>query len=170
MSICEKKQENSGVPQGTFAKRQRIVRDEGEETFYDLNDLVIGGTLDIYGRTFFITDCNNSTRKYLHDVVGRSEEELHPMPGEEDVYTTMRAEFMSRETGRDDSVAHNIRKNPMKVRLGEGGRRPNPPQQPTLILILTSPSLRSPLLSGLRRSSARKYREQRNPRRLLGVR
>ncbi|GMH49726.1 hypothetical protein TL16_g00594 [Triparma laevis f. inornata] len=115
MSICEKKQENSGVPQGTFAKRQRIVRDEGEETFYDLNDLVIGGTLDIYGRTFFITDCNNSTRKYLHDVVGRSKEELHPMPGEEDVYTTMRAEFMSRETGRDDSVAHNIRKNPMKV-------------------------------------------------------
>ena len=46
--------------------------------------------------------------------MGRSEEELRPVPGEEDVYTTMRAEFMSRETGRDDTVAHNIRKNPMK--------------------------------------------------------
>ena len=64
--------------------------------------------------SIFITDCNESTRRYLRETCGRSEEELRPIGGEEDVYTTLRAEFMSRETGRDDSVAHNIRKNPMK--------------------------------------------------------
>ena len=64
--------------------------------------------------SLFVTDCNESTRRYLRDVIGRPEEELRPVAGEEDVYTTMRAEFMSRETGRDDTVAHNIRKNPMK--------------------------------------------------------
>ena len=115
IQIVEKKVENSGVPQGTFAKRQRLPRSVEDEIFYDLNDLKLGSTLNVFGRVLFITDCNVSTRKYLAEVVGRDEAELRPVPGEEDVYTTMRAEFMSRETGRDDTVAHNIRKNPMKV-------------------------------------------------------
>ena len=115
ISIVERKVENSGVPQGTFAKRHNIVKNEADETYYNLKDIVIGETIDVYGRSIFITDCNNSTRRYLVDKCGKTMEELVPRPGEDDVYTVMRQEFMSRETGRDEGVAHNIRTNPMKV-------------------------------------------------------
>ena len=50
ISVCEKKVENSGVPQGTFAKRHRIVMNEAEEKFYNLQDLVLGGLIEVYGR------------------------------------------------------------------------------------------------------------------------
>jgi hypothetical protein len=115
ISIVERKIENSGVPQGTFAKRHAIVKSVEDETYYTLDDLNLGQTIDVYGRRFFITDCNNSTRRFLATECGRDEAQLTPVPGEDDVYTAMRAEFMSRETGRDEGVAHNIRKNPMKV-------------------------------------------------------
>jgi len=121
IEIVEKKVENSGVPQGTFAKRQRVIKDELADTYMTFDDIQLGGTLSVYGRKMFITDCNASTRNWLRDS-GRPDEELIPVPGEEDLYTTMRAEFMSRETGRDETVAHNIRKNPMQefaeARLG----------------------------------------------------
>jgi hypothetical protein len=113
ISIVERKVENSGVPQGTFAKRGRMTKSLENETFYNLEDLQIGHTIQVYGRKLFITDCNASTRRYLVEQCGRDSSFLSPVAGEEDMYTTMRAEFMSRETGRDDTVVHNIMKNPM---------------------------------------------------------
>ncbi|GMH73724.1 hypothetical protein TrRE_jg8519 [Triparma retinervis] len=114
IQIVEKKSENSGCPQGNFANRQRLPKDMANEIYFNLDDLNLGNTLDVFGRVLFITDCNVSTRKYLRDVIGRPEEQLRPVAGEEDVYTAMRKEFMSRETGRDEGVSHNIRNNPMK--------------------------------------------------------
>jgi len=61
IEIVEKKVENSGVPQGTFAKRQRIIKDELSDTYMDFGDIQLGGTLEVYGRKMFVTDCNNST-------------------------------------------------------------------------------------------------------------
>lgn len=50
ISVCEQKVENSGVPQGTFAKRQRIALNEADEKFYELEDIKLGGTMEVYGR------------------------------------------------------------------------------------------------------------------------
>ena len=102
--IVEKRVENSGVPQGTFAKRQRIIKDALSDTYMTYDDIQLGGTLSVYGRNMFVTDCNASTRAWLSKS-GRPDELLVPVAGEEDLYTTMRAEFMSRETGRDETVS-----------------------------------------------------------------
>jgi hypothetical protein len=115
MQIVERKMENSGVPQGNFMKRHRVPKDDDPsepDAFYTLDDLTLGATISIYGRTFHIIDCNKSTRDYLASV-GK---DVGPSVGwPDDKYEKDRATMMSRETGQDPNVKHNVRKNPMKL-------------------------------------------------------
>jgi len=112
IEIIEHKQENSGIPQGKFVKRHRIPKES--DSFFSLEDFALDKLITFYGRTFHITDANNSTRKYLEEVCGRD-----PLPAAipfpYDVYEADRKAFMSRETGMDPTVSHNILKNPMKI-------------------------------------------------------
>ena len=66
IQIVERKQENSGVPQGNFMGRHQVPKDE--DTFFGLSDLVIGSTITLYGRTYHIIDANPSTLAYLDKV------------------------------------------------------------------------------------------------------
>lgn len=111
MQITELKMENSGVPQGNFLKRHR-VRKEEEDCFYTLDDLRIGKTIELYGRVFQIVDASKATVAYL---AARGVEMDAPQPFPVDEYEATRNAIMSRETGGDANVSHNIRKNPMKI-------------------------------------------------------
>lgn len=115
MQIVERKQENSGVPQGNFMKRHRVPKEDDPsepDAFFTLQDMRIGATIPVYGRVFHIVDCNKSTHEYFKDSLGV---DLGPsIPWPSDQYEADRAEMMSRETGMDPNVKHNIRKNPMK--------------------------------------------------------
>ncbi|KAK2957470.1 putative flagellar protofilament ribbon protein rib74 [Blattamonas nauphoetae] len=73
ISINEHKQENSGIPQGTFLKRHRVPRDENHPEYgtITIDDLDIGKDIDIYGRIVHLTDANASTREYLFSQYGR---------------------------------------------------------------------------------------------------
>lgn len=113
MQINERKQENSGVPQGNFMKRHRVPYEGEEEGTVGLDDLLVGGTIDLYGRTYHIVGCNGSTRDYYEKYKGVVLDDNFDYPP--DKYEEDRREFMSRETGMDPSVSHNIKKNPMKV-------------------------------------------------------
>mmetsp|Transcript_4152 Transcript_4152/g.13001 ORF Transcript_4152/g.13001 Transcript_4152/m.13001 type:complete len:134 (+) Transcript_4152:768-1169(+) len=85
-----------------------------------------------YGRTFHINGCNESTRAFLHNTRGvePSSDSLPPVDRYEMERCVLRVhdrdmmrgnvlrfrrDLMSRETGKDPSVSHNIQKNPMKV-------------------------------------------------------
>jgi len=61
--ITEKKQDNSGIPQGTLIRRHRFPGPTGG--FLSPEDLVVGGHLNIYGRTIRIVDADVYTREYF---------------------------------------------------------------------------------------------------------
>lgn len=118
MEIFENKYENAGYPQGKFVIRHNIPNGE---SFYTIDDVNVGGEITIYGRTFFIIGASASTRKFMDEVLGRPQ--IPDMEIPKDTYEEYRRERMSRETGCDPTVSHNIRKNPSttfhEARLGK---------------------------------------------------
>lgn len=109
IQINELKMENSGVPQGNFMTKHQVPKDE--DSFLSLEDFEIGGMLTIYGRTFHIIDANEAAKQTLADM-GKDVSMVSDYPP--DSYETYRMAVMTRETGKDPSVSHKIRKNPMK--------------------------------------------------------
>jgi len=118
MEIFENKYENAGYPQGKFVIRHNIPKDD---TFYTIDDINVGGEISIYGRTFYIIGASSSTRRFMDEVIGRQQEPNMDYPM--DTYEEYRRERMSRETGCDPTVKHNITKNPStqfhEARLGK---------------------------------------------------
>lgn len=69
--ITENKQENSGVPQGTFLKRQMVLKTGlpiGEQAALDTDDFRVGETVNIYGRNFMLTDADQYTREFYSNL------------------------------------------------------------------------------------------------------
>ena len=105
MHISEPKVENSGIPQGerkgtVFLKRHRVPKEEGG--FYGVHDLTVGKTLAVYGRVFLLTDCDNFTRTFLHNL-GIEVPESLDMPT--DPYTSTR-EDMKQQIMRNQKYFH----------------------------------------------------------------
>ena len=94
VAVHEHKEENSGLPQGTFIKRHIIPG-------LSLEDLQVGADVTIYARTFHVNDANASTRAFLGAAAP-----AEPFP--EDKYTQVRAAKMQRETGADGSVYRGV--------------------------------------------------------------
>jgi hypothetical protein len=59
VQVNEPKEENSGIPQGSFIKRHHIPKGRGE--FYTVVDFGLGSDLSFYGRTYRIVDCDAFT-------------------------------------------------------------------------------------------------------------
>ena len=105
--IIEHREENSGIPQGTFVKRHRIPKPSGEP--YDWTDLVIGGEVTIYGRTLRIVDCDAFTRGF-YSTQGFEQGPPEDYPSDE--YSTMRATMTA---GRADAAGgFGTKSNPLK--------------------------------------------------------
>jgi Ca2+-binding EF-hand superfamily protein len=111
LQISEPKQENSGIPQGTFVRRHKIHSPNPDKEYMDSNDLVVGQNVTIYGRTFYIVDCDEWTRRTLESS-GIAVPEAQPYPV--DPYSKARSEFEQRETGADQTVYRGAVNNPMK--------------------------------------------------------
>lgn len=79
ISIVEKPQMNSGIPQGKLVKRSVILRPDGFT--FNLDDFHVNETVVIFGRTYVIVDCDEFTRKYLNSI-GRDEAEGVEMPND----------------------------------------------------------------------------------------
>ena len=105
MHVSEPKIENSGIPQGerkgtVFLKRHRVPKTEGG--FYSVADLNVGGTIDLYGRVFLITDADNFTRTFLKNL-GIEVPEPAEVPS--DPYTSTRTE-MKQQIVRNQKYFH----------------------------------------------------------------
>ncbi len=62
-------QENSGLAQGTFLKRHRVPRTDGDKApgrpqFMTWEDLKVGEEVTIYSRKMIIVDCDAFTREF----------------------------------------------------------------------------------------------------------
>ncbi len=64
ISIMEPPQENSGIPQGRFVKRQRLAKNDHGD-YWHWKDFNVGMNLTIYGKVIHIYDCDKWTEVYL---------------------------------------------------------------------------------------------------------
>ena len=87
--ILEVNEPNSGRdPFPKFVKRAPLSNTRVESdalgptksyTHYTAKDLMVGRTITVYNREFFIHDCDDFTRQYYIEQLGVSEEELSPI-------------------------------------------------------------------------------------------
>ena len=84
IEICEPSVLNSGLSQGKVLKRHQVPKPEADGSFatagplktgpnkgvpiYTPTDFHAGATLNIYNRNYHITDCDDSTRKFLAEL------------------------------------------------------------------------------------------------------
>ncbi|KAM5164320.1 EF-hand domain-containing protein 1 [Mantella aurantiaca] len=88
ISVVEPPVENSGIPQGTFIKRQRHPKNDNGDP-YHWKDLNVGLNITLYGRTFRIISCDQFTKDFLES----EGIELNPTEGiPTDPYTELRKE------------------------------------------------------------------------------
>lgn len=65
VQILERREENSGIPQGAYLRRHRIAKTGTE--FFNENDFQIGRAVRIYGSTFNIVDADPFTRTFMKE-------------------------------------------------------------------------------------------------------
>ena len=107
--LNEHKIENSGIPQGTFVKRHLCPKGDGGNVTF--NDLVIGGNVNLYGRTFRIVSCDAATRAW-YEAKDIPQPENIGFP--DDAYTSLRETVKVRDTGADSEVFRGKKSNPLK--------------------------------------------------------
>ncbi|KAM9316086.1 EF-hand domain-containing protein 1 [Gastrophryne carolinensis] len=86
MAVVEPPVENSGIPQGTFIKRQRHPKNDHGDP-YHWKDLNVAINVTLYGRTFRIVSCDHFTQNFLEsEGIELNPPELIPT----DPYTNLR--------------------------------------------------------------------------------
>jgi hypothetical protein len=65
MTVVEKPQANAGMTQGTIVKKAYVLKPDG--TPYTQEDLHVGESIVVYGREYFIIDCDAFTREYMNN-------------------------------------------------------------------------------------------------------
>jgi len=110
--IIEKKQDNSGIPQGQMIRRHRFPGPNGG--YLNWSDLQVGMELAIYGRTFFIFDCDPWTREYFSS---QGLEQGFAQGPEQDTFGASRSQMQ--EVG-PPGVPRTHEKNYREVQLGGG--------------------------------------------------
>lgn len=84
--ISELKQENSGMAQGLYLKRQKVPM-HTEDRFIEWNDIGVNKTLTIHGQEFKVDSCDTHSRQFF-ERQGVQLEENQPSPL--DFYTVKR--------------------------------------------------------------------------------
>eukprot|EP00759_Apiculatamorpha_spiralis_P015550 PhF_6_TR2223/c1_g1_i1/m.3720 len=80
------KSTNSGIHSGPTLKRQRVKKSDG--SFINAQDFNVGENVLIYGRVYRVVSCDDTTRRYLTDVIGY--DVPAPLDFPEDQYDTYR--------------------------------------------------------------------------------
>jgi hypothetical protein len=63
LQILEPREKNSGIPQGTFLRRHRAKKDD--DMYVTVGDFKVGGEFTVYGRTYYLLDCDQFTREFM---------------------------------------------------------------------------------------------------------
>lgn len=83
ISICEPKQLNSGIPQGTFMRRQNVPSPNEPRRFTNANDFRVGSYIEIYGKNILLCDCDANTRNFYSHI---GIEQPGPISADTDVF------------------------------------------------------------------------------------
>lgn len=78
MCVCEPRQKNSGLQQGTVVRRHMIPKAEGGG-FFSQKDLACRSTISIYSHSYRIYDCDEFTRSY-YEQTGKAQPPSEALP------------------------------------------------------------------------------------------
>lgn len=102
--VTEKKQDNSGMPQGRLIRRHRLPFGD---RFLQWQDLMINSSVEVYGRIIHISDCDPFTRRY-YESHGIEMATSHPLP-EDDFAKTQQSLKAEKKLGPPKSFESNYR-------------------------------------------------------------
>jgi uncharacterized protein YdcH (DUF465 family) len=77
ISISEEKEVNSGIVQGPFLRRGKVLKDEYSS--YGQKDLYVGADIYVYGKYIKLYDCDEYSREY-YDGIGISQPSRQEIP------------------------------------------------------------------------------------------
>ena len=79
IQVVEPRTKNAGYNQGIIINRHRIPRSKPyDDTFYSIEDFNLQKELELYGKRFKITDCDQFTRNFLTKLGVRVLDPLEP--------------------------------------------------------------------------------------------
>lgn len=107
MNVNEPRIQNSGIPQGTLVRRQRVPKSPGSTTeFFGLVDLKLGATLHIFGKALTLTSMDRDSQNMMVQlgIMTREEAgEVYPTPGDrfEEMRTVLDTKTVNRKAAQD---------------------------------------------------------------------
>ncbi len=107
--ITEVKQVNSGTPQGTFLKRQMVLKSgvpAAEQTALSIEDFKVGESINIYGRNFKMVDCDKYTREFYENL-GYEQGEPEEVPVDQFAKSKIKPK-MKKDTAMLDFLEHSL--------------------------------------------------------------
>ncbi|CAD8191366.1 unnamed protein product [Paramecium octaurelia] len=107
LSITEPKQENSGVPQGAFLKRQKVLRADDSKTFILPEDFRINQDIIIFGKTIRLYDCDQYTREF-YELQGIPQEASFVPQSDSFETKTMTKFIPQKDTVMKDYLEHKL--------------------------------------------------------------
>ena len=108
VSIIDIKQENSGIPQGSFLKKGKVYKEDG--SLYKYTDFVVGKDVLIYGKVIRIYDCDSYTRDFFK-INGFTQPEKEAVPADP---------FITKMTTKPPVVKDNLMKDYLEYSMGGG--------------------------------------------------
>ncbi|KAK9862961.1 hypothetical protein WJX84_005590 [Apatococcus fuscideae] len=97
LSVVEPKEDNSGLFQGTFLKRHKVVHPSGVGSIGP-RDMAIDADITLYARTFHIIGCDAFTRTFMQAELSRTMALDQPFPS--DPHSQLIAAQHAREASR----------------------------------------------------------------------
>jgi Ca2+-binding EF-hand superfamily protein len=112
MHVAERKQDNSGIPQGQLIRRHRFPAAQGG--YISWQDLTVGEVLHVYGRHITLTDCDGFTREFFQAKGIQQGQDPEPEP---DAFETT---CMQREVKGPPGIPNTHERHYNEVQLGGG--------------------------------------------------
>jgi hypothetical protein len=119
MQVNEPRVENSGIPQGAFIKRHVIPHPQGGNIMP--TDLKLGEIVEIYGKVFHLTKCDQFTKWFAQEAGLELGEECEPPVDE----YTKKEDFLKKSAMGAFGVPRNVREGKIYNELQLGGAAGN---------------------------------------------
>ncbi|KRX06660.1 hypothetical protein PPERSA_13139 [Pseudocohnilembus persalinus] len=118
ISMIEPKQMNSGINQGIFLKRQKVLRGDNSGKFFGVEDFRVGEDVIIFGKNIRINAVDEYTREFFENI---------GQPQEQDQQVGIQDNWSTKTLIKPKPVKDKAMTDYMEHKLGGG--KPNPAKQ-----------------------------------------
>jgi hypothetical protein len=107
ISATEPKLNNSGIPQGPFLKRQKVIKPNAGGQFFSIYDLRIGQEILLFGKNVLVYDCDQYSREF-YDNLGLPQDAPFEPPSDTFLSGSQTKYVPVRDTMMKDYLEHKL--------------------------------------------------------------